>query len=134
MYSCPYIASSQLSNIGTNSLKSLNRYISDREVYEKQQKNYNIISVQPKEYQDTIKMFPKYHLEDQDHHYFRKMQIERELASKLMLNRDSLRHGRTVSLHPAPQQQMAVNPESSPAVRPMRGKYLNNVDEVADIL
>jgi len=51
-----------LSNVGSNSLKSLNRFISDKEVYEKQQKNYNIISVQPKEYQDTIKFFPKYRL------------------------------------------------------------------------
>ena len=55
-------ASSQLSNVGSSSLKNLNRFISDKEVYEKQQKNYNIISVQPKEYQDTIKMFPKYRL------------------------------------------------------------------------
>lgn len=69
------VASSQLSNVGSSSLKSLNRYISDKEVFEKQQKNYNIISVQPKEYQDTIKMFPKYRLENQDQNYFRKMQL-----------------------------------------------------------
>ena len=64
-----------MSNVGSSSLKSLNRYISDKEVFEKQQKNYNIISVQPKEYQDTIKMFPKYRLENQDQNYFRKMQL-----------------------------------------------------------
>jgi hypothetical protein len=50
--------------VGTNSLKSLNRYISEKEVYEKQQKGYNIISVQPKEYEDTIKVYPKYRLEN----------------------------------------------------------------------
>lgn len=50
MYLMPYEANSQLSNVGTNSLKSLNRFISDKEVYDKQQRNYNIISVQPKEY------------------------------------------------------------------------------------
>lgn len=61
--------------MGSSSLKSLNRYISDKEVYEKQQKNYNIINVQPKEYQDTIKVFPKYHLENEDANYFRKMQL-----------------------------------------------------------
>lgn len=60
-------------------------------MFEKQQKNYNIISVQPKEYQDTIKVFPKYHLEDQDHNYFRKMQIEKDLTSKLSLNRAAQR-------------------------------------------
>ena len=87
------LASSQLSSVGSNSLKTLNRYISDREVYEKQQKNYNIISVQPKEYQDTIKMFPKYHLEDQDQNYFRKMQLEKDLANKLLTNRDMIRQG-----------------------------------------
>ena len=56
-------------------------------MFEKQQKNYNIISVQPKEYQDTIKMFPKYHLEDEDRNYFRKMQLEKDLSSKLNVNR-----------------------------------------------
>ena len=76
MYLSPHLASSQLSNIGTNSLKNLNR-ISDQVVFDKQQKNYNIISVQPKEYQGTIHMFPKLHVEDQDHQYFRKMQVER---------------------------------------------------------
>lgn len=79
--------------MGTNSLKSLNRFISDREVFEKQQKNYNIINVQPNECQPTIKMFPKYHLEDQDHNYFRKMQLERDLSNKMNINRETIRKG-----------------------------------------
>ena len=96
-----------MSNVGSNSLKTLNRYISDREIYEKQQKNYNIISVQPKEYQDTIKVFPKYHLEDQDHNYFRKMQIEKDIASKLSLNRATQRQGQEQRR----EEQRTFNPE-----------------------
>jgi hypothetical protein len=105
--------------VGSNSLKSLNRFISDKEVYEKQQKNYNIISVQPKEYQDTIKFFPKYRLENEDQNYFKKLQLEKEIASKLQVNKEQLK------------RQSSINPE---ATKPMRGKYLNNVDEVADII
>ena len=105
-------ASSQLSSVGSNSLKTLNRYISDREVFEKQQKNYNIISVQPKEYQDTIKMFPKYHLEDQDQNYFRKMQLEKDLASKLLTNRDMIRHG-----HLNPEREVVRKSERDVAMQ-----------------
>lgn len=88
-------------------------------MFEKQQRNYNIISVQPREYQDTIKLFPKYRLENLDHNYFRKMQLERELADKMQANRQEIRMGRRLDEEPP---------------KPMRGKYLNNVDEVADIL
>ncbi len=87
MYESYNWATSNLSNVGSNSLKSLNRFISDKEVFEKQQKNYNIISIQPKEYQDTIKMFPKYRLENEDQNYFKKLQLEKELANKLLVNR-----------------------------------------------
>lgn len=110
--------SSQLSNVGTNSLKSLNRYISDKEIYEKQQKGYNIISVQPKEYEDTIKVYPKYRLENEDRNYYKKLQIEKEISNKLNTNKQLL-------------QQLA-NPETQK--KAVRGKYLNNVDEVADIM
>lgn len=50
MYFCLYEAISNLSNLGSNSLKSLHPYISDKEVYEKQQQKFNIINSQPKEY------------------------------------------------------------------------------------
>lgn len=116
MYPSCHPASSQLSNVGSNSLKSLNRYISDKEVYEKQQKGYNIISVQPKEYEDTIKVYPKYRLENEDRNYYKKLQIEREICNKLNTNKQLL--------------QQLPNPEK----KALRGKYLNNVDEVADIL
>lgn len=109
-----------LSSVGSNSLKSLNRFISDKEVYEKQQKNYNIISVQPKEYQDTIKLFPKYRLQNEDQNYFKKLQLQREIANKLQVSKEQLKNG------------SSKNPEL--VKKPMRGKYLNNVDEVADII
>ncbi len=52
-------------------------------MYEKQQKNYNIINVQPKQYEDTIKLFPKYRLENEDRNYYKKLQIEKDLSNKL---------------------------------------------------
>ena len=87
MYSYQYEATSQLSNVGNSSLKGINRYISDKDVFEKQSKNYNIISVQPRETMDTIKVFPKYRLENEDRNYFRKMELEKELSSKMLTNR-----------------------------------------------
>jgi hypothetical protein len=48
------------------------------------------------------------------------MQLEREIANKLQLNREQIRN-----IH-------SINPET--LKKPMRGKYLNNVDEVADII
>ena len=98
----------------------MNRFISDKEVYEKQQKNYNIISVQPREYPDTIKVFPKYRLENEDQNYFKKLQLEKEFANKLQVNKELFK------------RQSSLNPEV--IKKPMRGKYLNNVDEVADII
>ena len=92
-------------------------------MFEKQQKNYNIISVQPKEYQDTIKMFPKYHLENDDSHYYKKMQLEKELTQKLLHNKQELRK-------PMPNPELPAVSNTLPEVprKAMRGKYLNNVD------
>jgi hypothetical protein len=114
MYHIIYSAQSQLSNAGSSSLKILNRYISDIDIYEKQQKNYNIISVQPKEYHDTIKMFPKYRLENADQNYYKKMQLEKQLSDKMNINREIIRRGE--------------NPEQREKPFVKRGKYLNNVD------
>jgi hypothetical protein len=97
----------------------LNRYISDKEVYDKQQKNYNIINVQPKEYEDTIKVYPKYRLENEDRNYYKKLQIEQEIANKLNTNRQYLSN--------------LTDPEKSSKIV-KRGKYLNHVDEVTDIM
>ena len=69
-------------------------------------------------------MFPKYHLEDQDHNYFRKMQLEKDLSNKLNVNREMIKKGPS-------EFQVNPNPEAN---KPMRGKYLNHVDEVADII
>lgn len=123
MYLCVYSATSTLSNYGTHSLKSLNRFISDKEVYEKQQKNYNIISAQPKEYEDTIKIYPKYRLENSEGNYQRKMKLEKDLADRLLNQKLQVREGQS-------------NPEAGMEFRAgtKRGKYLNNVDEVRDII
>lgn len=51
---------SRFSRLGTQSL--VIPQISDKQVYERQAKNYNIISIRPKEVADTIKKFPKYRL------------------------------------------------------------------------
>ena len=114
-------------------MRSLNRIVSDREIYEKQTKNYNIISVQPKEVQDTIKVFPKLNLEDRDCNYFKKMEIEKELSSKLSINRETLRKG-VLPTETRRSSQVIGDRMFNPENKPMRGKYLNHVDEVADII
>ena len=49
---------SNLSGYGSNSLGNLFK-ISDKEIYENQQKKYNIVTMNPKPYNQSIKMFPK---------------------------------------------------------------------------
>lgn len=58
-------------------MKNLNgnllpRNLSEREVYEKQQKKYNIISMDPISHKETIKKYPIYRLENSDYNYYKK--------------------------------------------------------------
>lgn len=55
------IAISNLSNYGTNSLS-----FNQNDIYNKQNTRYNIISVKPKDYDDSIRQFPKFTLENKD--------------------------------------------------------------------
>lgn len=71
-------AHSHLSNYGSNSLTSLPKLLNERDIYEKQEKKYNIISIQPKEYQETIKKYPKFHLENLDENYYKKLQLQNQ--------------------------------------------------------
>ena len=52
------IAKSNLSSYGSSSLNNLHK-ISDRDVFNNQQKKFNIISMDPRTYDQGIKMFPK---------------------------------------------------------------------------
>ena len=52
------IAKSNLSSYGSNSLSNLTK-VSDKLVYENQQKDFNIVSLIPKQSNQSIKMFPK---------------------------------------------------------------------------
>lgn len=51
------IDQSYLSNYGTKSLG-----YNERDIYNKQNKNFNIISLKPKQYNETIKQYPKFSL------------------------------------------------------------------------
>ena len=62
----------RLSNAGSKSLTKL-PLINERDIYEKQQSKYNIITIQPRQYDETIKKYPKYRLEDMDVNYFKKL-------------------------------------------------------------
>jgi hypothetical protein len=90
MYFIFNAATSQLSNIASNSLRVPSYLVSDKQVYDKQQKDYNIISSKPKFYEDSIKMYPKYRLENEDRNYFRKLELEKELTEKLNTKRHTL--------------------------------------------
>lgn len=52
------LAKSNLSSYGSNSLSNLGK-VNDKLVYENQQKDFNIVSLIPKQYNQSIKMFPK---------------------------------------------------------------------------
>jgi hypothetical protein len=55
------IAISNLSNYGTNSLS-----FNQKDIFNKQNSRYNIINVKPKDYDDSIRQFPKFTLENKD--------------------------------------------------------------------
>lgn len=63
-----------MSNFGSSSLSKLPRLNSDIQVYEKQRvgREVDIISHAPKEYKDTIKVFPKIRFETYDRDYWRR--------------------------------------------------------------
>ena len=47
--------------------------IEDKDIYQRQSKQFNIISMEPLSHQETIKKYPKFTLEDKDAYYYRKM-------------------------------------------------------------
>jgi hypothetical protein len=46
----------------------------DQEVYKKQEKKFNIITLKPNSYNQTIRQYPKLTLEDKDAYFYRKLQ------------------------------------------------------------
>lgn len=61
--------------------------LNERDIYEKQEKKYNIITIQPKEYNETIKKYPKYRLEHIDQNYYRKLKLQEEYIQSYNQNR-----------------------------------------------
>ncbi len=45
-------------------------------MYKKQEKKFNIITLKPNAYDQTIKQYPKLTLEDKDAYFYKKMQQE----------------------------------------------------------
>lgn len=74
MYLSIQLANSKLFSYGSNFLAKLHFLNSDIEVYEKQRwdRQSDIINNQPREYKDTIKIFPKIRFENYDNTYWRR--------------------------------------------------------------
>ena len=69
-------ANSQLSNYGSNVLNNESFKASlynDQEIYKKQEKKFNIITLKPNPYEQTIKQYPKLTLEDKDVYFYKKL-------------------------------------------------------------
>ena len=73
---------------------------SEKDVYNKQNANFNIISLKPKEYNETIKQYPKYTLEDKDAYYYRKMQ-------QMQNQQDIYDHNRSSSMAAEKEKKIA---------------------------
>lgn len=50
----------------------------DQEVYKKQEKKFNIITLKPNPYEQTIKQYPKLTLEDKDVYFYKKLRQQQE--------------------------------------------------------
>ena len=71
-----YAANSQLSNYGSNVLNNESFKASlynDQEIYKKQEKKFNLITLKPNPYEQTIKQYPKLTLEDKDVYFYKKL-------------------------------------------------------------
>ena len=119
-----------MSNYGTSSLGQLPRVLNERDIYEKQEKKYNIITIQPKDYNETIKKYPKYHLENQDQNYYKKLQLQDEYNryqdSRI---KETQQNPEFHSHDPVP-----LTNHSHQKSQTFRPKMLNNIDELGGVL
>jgi guanylate kinase len=50
----------------------------DEEVYRKQEKKFNIITLRPKEHDQILKQYPKLTLENKDEFFYKRMEQQRK--------------------------------------------------------
>lgn len=48
------------------------------EVYRKQEKRFNIITLKPREHEQILRQYPKLTLEDKDDYFYRRMELQRK--------------------------------------------------------
>lgn len=120
-----------MSNYGTNSLGHLPRVLNERDIYEKQEKKYNIITIQPKEHQETIKKYPKYRLENQDNNYYKKLQIQDEYNQQ---HESRIRETNNPEAYPRQNYAPIISRQPSEVSQAFRPKMLNNLDELGGVL
>jgi hypothetical protein len=116
-------------------LGNLHKFVNERDIYEKQEKKYNIITIQPKEYNETIKKYPKYRLENIDNNYYRKLKLQEEYTQAY--NQSHAKRNRSnanpeSNPNPSPNPNQATNPTQSNNAaqqgKAFRPKMLNNID------
>lgn len=106
--------------------------MSERDIYEKQQKKYNIITIQPKEYNETIKKYPIYRLENSDENYYRKLKLQEEYNPKrtTLLSNSQINPEYNSLL--ASKAELKKSPDTQPGeaqnAPKIRPKMLNNID------
>ena len=75
---------SHLSKYGRDCLSK--KKVDEKDIYEKQERKYNIISILPKTHNETIKKYPKFRLENSDENYQRTLQLQKEQRRQRTLN------------------------------------------------
>lgn len=135
VYNTSNPARSHLSNYGTSSLA-----FNERDIYNKQNSKFNIISLKPKEVNDQIKVYPKLTLEDKDAFYYQKVQKSREQEAASEVMRNSSMGNKSHQGEPdvagkhtfMPDQ--GKNPNYYQHGRYFTPRMLNHADEVSHVL
>ena len=126
-----YSAQSHLSSYGNNSLA-----FNEREIFDKQNSKFNIISLKPKEVPDKIKQYPKFSLENKDSCYYQKMQLmrEQEMASRSSRQSSPSRNEPVVAGKHTYVPEENKNPSYYQHGRYFTPRMLNHADEVSNIM
>ena len=126
-----HLAHSNLSSYGNSSLA-----FNQREIYDKQNSKFNIISLKPKEVPDQIKQYPKLTLEDKDAFYYQKMQMIRDHEAARQSTRYRSNSGLegNIAGKPTYAPEEGKNPSYYQQGRYFTPKMLNHADEVSNIL
>jgi len=73
------------------------------DVFKKQERRFNIITLKPREHESVLRQYPKLTLEDKDDYFYRRMELQRKEMDQ-SIYRDNMKHQQDLSPQPLVKQ------------------------------